>query len=752
LALVSRAVRGWTESPPAGWIAAASLGVSTTFWAQATTANVRMLTAFAVALALAALADYQRAVAARRGLGRPKRAPFQWAVLALGVAVSHHGSTVFLAAVLAVYALSLDWRVVRRPELALIGALPFLLWLYFPLRAGAFGSPPNAQTWDGFLDQILARGWSGDMLAFATPAALPERLRVLGVILGFQWNGWLLGLMALGALALVYRQRRLGAALLTGWGAHVFIAITYRAPQTTEYLLPAYVLMAAAAGFAAAELLRPPWPARWPARAARLGALGITAAGLAGQLWVTYPAYRALARDDSTRAAAMAMLEAAPADALLLANWHWATPLWYLQQIEGRRPDVDVQYVVPQGLTYAQNWLDAIAAAWRAPGAESSPSEQGPARPVLVTNFFKVEFAASGLRFLPSGPIWEARAGPVLTPPAGLHGARAFAGLEFLGYTPTAPLTVVAAWRAAGPPRDLNFYVHLVGPDGLLYGQHDVSVPASRYAAGEVLSERYALTPLREAPPGTYTLTAGAYTPAGQRLAEVTLTTLTLPAAAAPAPTTHPGVWRVGGAWLTGYDVDRSLPDSQRLYAHWQLGPAAAVVRTPDGLAADLPAGPGAVTTVVEWPADQPLPAPFAAAPSPARYVPLGDALILTWAAAAPRTARPGETVAVDLEFLAARPITRDLTVKVELTGAGWRAQRDTTPVDGGLPTLKWITGARVRDRYWLTVPAEAGPGPAQLSLGWYDAFTQADLPILDPRLAQLGPTVPLGQIEITDP
>ncbi|MBL8046217.1 MAG: hypothetical protein JNL09_06735, partial [Anaerolineales bacterium] len=48
-------------------------------------------------------------------------------------------------------------------------------------------------------------------------------------------------------------------------------------------------------------------------------------------------------------------------------------------------------------------------------------------------------------------------------------------------------------------------------------------------------------------------------------------------------------------------------------------------------------------------------------------------------------------------------------------------------------------------------IPITAQPGPAKVILGWYDAFTQRDLPLLDPRLAQLGPVVELGTIEILD-
>jgi 4-amino-4-deoxy-L-arabinose transferase-like glycosyltransferase len=768
LALTNRAIRIWTGSAGAGLAGAAMLGTATTFWAQATTANVRAFTAFTVALALAALAEYERAVRQAgpemgrpTGAGRPIWSPLPWLAAALGMAVSHHGSTVFLAAVLGLYALALDWRVLRRPwPPVLAGLLPFLAWLYFPLRAGAFGSPPNARTWEGFLDQILARGWSGDMLAFATPAALPDRLRVFGVILGFQWNWMLLALAALGALTLALDRPRLALALLGGFGVHAFIAITYRAPQTAEYLLPAYGLIAVAFGFGCARLFAFQLPFKLkdfaqgtapprhvlPRFAAWFFVAAVALAGLGWQFTRTLPAFRALAQDVSPRAYAQTLLEAAPTGALILANWHWATPLWYLREVEGRRPDVEIRYVVPHGAAYAQNWVDEIQAAL-------------PARPVLVTNFFRPEFEATGLRFLPRGLGWEVRAAPVLDLPADLTGAQTFGELEFLGYrrpdpaeAPDSPVTVLAAWRLAGPPRDLNFFVHLIGPDGRLYGQHDVSHPAGGYLAGEVLLDRYPLIPLLEAPPGEYTLVAGAYSPDGARLAEVMLSALILRPATEPPATANPGRWDIAGAELAGFDVDDSLPDSRRAYLHWRLGPAAVAVSV-SGFDAVVPAGSGYATTVVELAPDQVLSGPLAfllrGSASPSRYVPFGGDLILIRAAASPLSARPGETVTVDVEFLAARSITRDLTVKLDLLGAGWRAQLDTTPVGGGLPTLKWVRGARLRDRYTLAVPADARPGPAQLVLGWYDAFTQSDLPILDPRLAQLGLTAPLGAIEV---
>ncbi len=766
LVCINRAVRRWTGSLWAGLGAALALAFSTTFWAQATTANVRMLTALAIAWALERLAAASppppspEREGQRSGEGAPDRVGARLIAFALGLGVSHHGSVVFMAVVLGLYAL---WRrpaVLRRPWPLFVGLLPFLAWLYFPLNALFLGGPKHLATLDGFLEQILARGFSGDMLYFATPAALPGRLFAFSQILPFQWNGGLLSLTALGAVAALWRGRAVGVMLLAAWLVHSFIAITYRAPQTAEYLLPSYVVMAIWIGFAISFLIhavarrdtqaehRLPAP-RFPRSPAHLLLsvliTTITLTPLALQLAATFPAYRALAQDNSTRGYAEAALREAPSNAVLLSNWHWATPMWYLQQVEGRRPDVEVRYVFPRTVSYAQDWVGEINAVLPIP-------------PVVVTSFFGQEFRSLPYRFAPLGPAWEVRREPLTLPPTNLTGAQSFGDLDFLGFhlepASVQSVDLTAAWRISGEQRDLNFYVHLLGPDGRLYGQKDVSYPAARYTPDDVLLDRYHLDVRPDAWPGEYTLTAGAYRPDGARVAETTLTTLQLGARQTPPVTAHPLWWPLSGAWLIGYDVDRTLADLPRLYLHWQLGREATTVTVLDAPFA-LPPGPGYVTTSFDLAPDQPITIGGLTLPMPdasAQYVVFGNQVILIGRSLSAQKLRPGEPVTVEVRFLAARPITQDLTLKVELVWEdGRRAPMEATPIGGALPTLKWITGSRLTDRRTLSVPPDAPPGPARIVLGWYDAFTEQDLAILDPRLAPLGQTVTLGSVEIVD-
>jgi hypothetical protein len=672
LALLCRAVQRLTGSALAGAGAACALGLSTTFWAQATTANIRMPAAFATAWALERLVAYRAAVRANQSPASAHPSvslSFSLFCLAAGVGVSHHASLIFLMAVLGLYALWLNPSVLRRPWPLLLGLLPFAAWLYFPLRAGAFGAPPGIATPDGFLEHVLARGFAGDLFFFATPAALPDRLRIFLNILSFEFVGPVLLLMALGALAAIMRERALGWALLAATAAHVFVSITYRAPQTVEYLLAAYVLMGAWVGFGLAELLTwlrrvalgraPAWGPRVVVGA--IGALAIIAQGL-----VTFPSYRWLAHDTSTHDYAQAVLGGAPQGALILSSWNWATPMWYLQQVEGQRPDVEVRYVFPSGDSLAQNWVDEITAAL-------------PRRPVVVTSFFQAEYRALPLRFVALGPAWEVRASPLTQPPPGLIGAQAFGDWAFLGYrldsVSAQGVVVTAAWQpTTAAPGDVSLYVHLLDSAGQLDSQVDVQHAAGSYTAGEVLLDRYSL-PLRpDAPAGNYQLVSGVYRPSdGARLAETARATVPVPAQ------------------------------------------------------------------------------PFSNLSVPAGAVPLGNVMWLTGYSVPGAAARPGDTISVNLRFLAARPITSDYTVSVALVGPNyrWQTQSDGTPAGGAIPTLKWIAGSRVSDTHRLTIPLDATPGTARLALTVYDAFTQRILPVLDRDLAALGQTVPLGTVEV---
>ncbi|MFN3761673.1 MAG: protein O-mannosyl-transferase family, partial [Anaerolineae bacterium] len=324
---LARATRLWARhlgaSPllaRAGGLAAAlTLGSATTFWAQATIANIRMPTLFFAALALYALARF--AADGTLGTGRRDRALFLLA-LALGLGIGHHPSLAFVGLFFLLYLLSLDPRLALRPRrwwrpLLLFLAALLLPQAYLPLRgaAGAPLAPPDLDTLQGFLWHVLARGFAGDMFAFANPQDFPHRLALLPTLLTFQFNGLLLALALLGILTVLRRDPRLFLLLAGSFLLHTSITLTYRAPQTVEYLMPAYLPLALSVGLLPAAL--DGWRGKISAAKIPLAALALWAGllNLQGHLSITE-----LATDTSTRQTVGPLLEAAPPNGVILAD------------------------------------------------------------------------------------------------------------------------------------------------------------------------------------------------------------------------------------------------------------------------------------------------------------------------------------------------------------------------------------------------------------------------------------------------
>jgi hypothetical protein len=101
-----------------------------------------------------------------------------------------------------------------------------------------------------------------------------------------------------------------------------------------------------------------------------------------GQGFRHYPSYLYLHQSTVARDYVQPLLAQAPAGAVILADWHWTTPLWYLQEVEGQRPDVRVQFVAPGGEPYVQTWARLIA--------EQLASD----RDVIATHFDEFAYAA----------------------------------------------------------------------------------------------------------------------------------------------------------------------------------------------------------------------------------------------------------------------------------------------------------------------------------------------------------------------
>lgn len=774
--------RGWAW---AGALAAMALAVSPTYWSQATTANIRSLTALFTALCL---------LLAARWAQRPTVGRLAALGLATGLAIGHHTSLGLMVAPLGAYLLACDPRLLLSPRrwLPALGAFlaSFMVLLYLPLRSAmrpAF-DPVPINSVSRFFEHVLAFGFRGDMFYFRTAPELVERARTYLNILQLQFGAMLPWAMVLSLAWVLVAKWRLGLLLGSLWVLNAITALTYRAPQTVEYLLPSYVAMAASLGCGLALALeRLP---RWGS-AAVLACLGVAVAWNGLAVW---PDFRALHTDRNARRYAETILEQAPPDALVLANWHWYTPLLYLQQVEGLRPDLSVEYVYPEGaLANEAVWLARIAASLDAPSDE--------ARPVVVTNRFKA-FEAAPYLFEPLGEAWLVRPRPPDAPsqnaiPLGiamgervrLEGYRLDVGQLAPGDT----LRVVLYWRpTVALERDYAVFVQLVGPQGVV-GQADRAQPTSTYAVGALRVDVYDLPLLLQTPPGEYALIAGFYTaadggwerlPTAQGADHALLGVVEVVAGTCQAATTRRLAARYEtGLRLRGMDLDRGVPGQTRLYLHWVSEADAQAHRVTaygDGqplaattlpalargqtatIALDLPdvarvrlrledGGTQAARVLGPWGRAMGTALTLRLPPGPVRYVPLGGRMVYLGLQGGPQPAVAGQPVAIRPRFMALRPLLRDYSVSVGLLSAEppWERKDDGTPAMGAIPTLKWLTGWIVEAPYAPTPPADAPPGRAQITVSVYDAFTLAPLAVLDERLAAKGQGIFLVADEI---
>ncbi len=510
--------------------------------------------------------------------------------------------------------------------------------------------------------------------------------------------------------------------------------------------------------------------------------------------WRHYPSFAQLSRDRSVREYAEGLLAGVPQGARILSNWHYATPLWYLQYVEHARPDVEIFYVYPQGAEpIAQTWLKRL-------------NESVAQRPTIVTNYYP-EFRDTPYTFQPFTGAFLVQNAPLYQMPDDMQPLAVRFGerIEFVGYrvekdvvSPTDTLVVQVCWRPVTKlERDYSFFVHLVDEAGAVVGQGDTTHPAARYEVGQVILDEYRIPLLPTIQPGRYQVITGVYItlPEGGwrrlttaesqdtvKLAAVEVLPLQLP------PVTLHELYRpfACGYTLLGVDYDRSLPDQLRVYLHWRIDSqamaeyqvvlfsgenpliAASLPVVPEGkyctTVHDLPAGATALALEVHhttgipsaWLGPWKVPLPFRirlpAAPADARYIPLGGEMVLV-RAQYPRILGDGRSLHTQMTFVAAKPITHDYTVSVSMVGENglWRAQHDGTPALGAIPTLKWIRGVTIWDEHDLFLPPLA-TGRGVLYLTVYNAFTMRALPVLEERLARLGQGthIELGIVQIS--
>lgn len=394
-------------------------------WSQATVAEVYALHACCAAAIVWALLRWQRSGADG------------WAALAglfCGLALGNHLTIVWLAPLVVTWLL-LGWRRHGRRGRSLaafVGALGLglLPYLYLPLAAA--GRPPlnwgDPRTWAGFW--WLVSGELYRTYVFGVPwTEAWARGQALAAQAGRDFLPWG-ALLALAGAVVLARQRAqriaLAAALLSVLLALVW-AMTYNTGDAQWTMLPAWVLIAIAAGVGLDALAR---PLAQNGRAGAGAAVALCLAVAVTPLLLQAPAQRASVRDDrSAEAFIDHVLAAAASDALIVPVGDEAIfSLWYARYGLGQRPDL-----IPVSRDL---WgLDS----YRATVAHTHPQLAGLQPPVAWSAL--VQQAAR------QRPVYLANAQPQAAAP----------DVTALGLPPAAPfyLTPVPDNRATGQPVQL---------------------------------------------------------------------------------------------------------------------------------------------------------------------------------------------------------------------------------------------------------------------------------------------------------
>ena len=772
-----------TQAPLASLLTSLALALSRSLWSQSIVAEVYGLNLLFVtgilSLAFPLLAD-------QRPAGREKRREVWGLAFLLGLSLTNHLTMILLLPALGL-ALLLGRPQMDRRDWALCPAL-FLLGLsiyaYIPLRWPALHDG-QAMGLGEFLAYVTGRQFSGAL----QPALLrdPTRYAIVGRLLmePFGLPGILLAAVGVGTLGWRRWQRRLGMVSGAAFLAYVLYGLVYRVPDLSVFLLPAHLLLALWMGIGVTALVRPRLTVvhrRWPALASSV-LLTLFAWMPLGHVWINL-----LAVDQSGRVASeqwgryVLGLPLAP-KAAVLADSEKFPPLYYLQQVEGMRPDLDLVVHFTEE-SYHTDLATRLSAGQTVYLARYLPH---------IATFY--------LRSL--GPLVEVGTAPSTEPPAGVTPSHAVFGseVELLAYTleddpqgrPLRHLTLY--WRALEPSRqnptprlDLEVQLRLVDAAGQAVWRSDAgrpvggNYPTSSWSPGTVVADYHPIPIPAWLSPGNYGLEVGLFPRFSEEGLAVRGTETTwwelMRGHWQPGEPTGDPPYRtqmlLGTNRLVGYDLPATVPagtpvevelawdraaggvvrlewlDEGGRSVEGSIGKAefvlpAGATRSRVQMAAPDEAGDYLLQVMetgqkshCRWLAPPTSACELAAVtvtPASTGLADFGGQMLLIAAEVGAEQLRPGDVLPVTLYWRALREIALDYTVTIQLIGPDGRlhGQVDAWPVQGTLPTSAWDTGAgnEIRDPYQVVLSPDAPPGRYQVVVGVYLLATMERLPVV---------------------
>jgi hypothetical protein len=539
--LVHQIIYRLTERPLVALIASLALACSRVFWSQAVVAEVYTLHNMFVALVMLLLSGVVRgkrwvlssrgeedgASDHEQGIDRARRGLNLLYLLSfvLGLSFANHLTTALLLPAVALTLVfvrpHVGWRGwLIAAGLFVLGLSPYLyIFLRWPMlhdgtwmSLGEFWRYVTGQQFGGAL---RLDAWHTD----------PTRYEIIGRLLRepFGWPGLILG--AFGLLWLTGKKPHLALVTALTFLAYAWYALSYYVPDVAVFLLPAHVILAVWLGLGMAGTLDAHRGlAQRAGFSARMGSITLLALFALLPLALLWTNLAAVDQSDEREAYVWGerVLELPLArDAAILADSARISPLYYLQRIEGRRPDLDM-LVLADETTYRAE-LEARLAAGQT---------------VYLARFLP---GLEGLYHLRSvGPLTEVGTAPLMEPPAldgalGISFARAVeAGvarvpnIELLGLIGPGPgpdggVGLTLYWRAGAPVSEVyHVRLRLVDGEGQVWweegGRHAANnyYPTPAWRPGEMVTDYHEFPPLvtsRAAAPSDFIVEVGLFRP-----------------------------------------------------------------------------------------------------------------------------------------------------------------------------------------------------------------------------------------------
>lgn len=772
LAILYRLALRITLQPLVAMLVVLALAFSRVFWSQAIVAEVYTLNLFFVSTVLLLLWQLLRE--------ETRPSTVSWLAFLLGLSLTNHLTTVLLLPAVALALLSVRSRLDGRQWARAVGLflLGLSVYAYIPLRWPAL----HGGRWmkvDEFLAYITARPFSG-ALQWGLLAS-SRRYALVGWLLlePFGWAGVALAVVGLAWLA----TRHLPFALLTGvtFLLYALYGVVYLVGDIAVFMLPAHLLMALwmVTGLSAMLGTARHLPAWSPCLLLALFALFPLS-----RIWLNLEAVDQSRRNQAELwGRAVLELPLAPG-AAVLADGEKFAPLYYLQQIERLRTDLDLVVHFNES-EYRTDLLARLEAGQTVYLARYLPFLQGYA-----------------LRSL--GELVEVSKEPLKEPqPSAISVGRAFgAAIELAAYE-LRNETLTLYWRTlAAPQGDWVIRLRWVDAYGTPVWTSNGSrpvremYPTNAWPPGVVIADAHPLVPPPWLQPGTYTVQVGVFPPfsevglpvdGGQAwLSLVEREVVAGEAAALP----YAARAALGPAWLTGYDLPittftgavvpvdlgwTSVKEEGTVSFEWvnsqdkvtvagNVRVLQSTTRSRAHLAA--PQQPGVYLLRARW-AGETSYCRWLAKPTTTcgltkveviskqdRLASFDGRIVLLEAKVGSAQLPPGGTLPVVLRWRALQALTEDYTVTVQLWGPDGRlyGQIDSWPAQGTRPTSSWRPGEEIVDPYLIPLSADAPLGLYQVVVGWYLLATMERLPVVDNNDTVVADHVILGTVAVSAP